>query len=206
MSNLHEINLDSGNVKELNISSTSNPINSTSDFNITRGSSPPLLNTPVSSPRPNLVVDGPPSFNSTKEVPMQGLELLADSKKFKTNNSPPSSPYTAPPSEGVNLDQLNNTIHRAASPTLSATSATSVHSNTSVQSGQEATDNILKFLDDTPGPSEINNNVSDSGINGTTETENVSTPSPPKTFEEIQREKQVLLHKFERLINYLCFL
>ena len=62
------------------------------------------------------------------------------------------------------------------------------------------TDNILKFLDDTPGPSEINNTVSDSaGISGTTETENVSTPSPQKTFEEIQREKQVLLHKFERL-------
>ena len=60
------------------------------------------------------------------------------------------------------------------------------------------------FLDDTPGPSDINNTVSDSagisaGISGTTETENVSTPSPPKTFEEIQREKQVLLHKFERL-------
>ena len=120
-------------LRSSNISSTSNPVNSTSDFNITRGSSPPLVSTPVSSPRPNLVVDGPPSFDTSKEVPMQGLELLFDSKKFKTNNSPPSSPYTAPPTEGVNLDQLNSTINRAASPTPSVTS---IHSNTSVQSGQ----------------------------------------------------------------------
>ena len=90
MSNLQEINLDTGNVKELNISGNSAPVTSNVDLNIQRGSSPSGLGglgsgLSSSSPRPNLVVDSGPS-QMTKEVPMHGIELLADSKKIKSSS------------------------------------------------------------------------------------------------------------------------
>ena len=60
-----EINLDSGNMKELNINS--NPGSSMgSDFNIQRGSSPPTSVQSLNSPRPNLMPLSPSFYLKTK--------------------------------------------------------------------------------------------------------------------------------------------
>ena len=178
MSNLQEINLDTGNVKELNISGNSAPVTSNVDLNIQRGSSPSGLGglgsgLSSSSPRPNLVVDSGPS-QMTKEVPMHGIELLADSKKIKSSsgmggmNSMSGGTMGGPSSIGNSISLDTFTADPMGTPSVPPPSmspsapspTTSVHSGMSGVSngvGDSTTDNILKFLDDTPGPAkEIN--------------------------------------------------
>ena len=236
MSNLQEINLDTGNVKELNISGNSAPVTSNVDLNIQRGSSPSGLGglgsgLSSSSPRPNLVVDSGPS-QIAKEVPMHGIELLADSKKIKSSSGMggmssgsvssgslggtmggPSSIGNSISLDSITADPIGTPSVPPPSMSPSAPSpTTSVHSGMSGVSngaGDSTTDNILKFLDDTPGPAkEINlesvgdSGTTDGGVNPSAESANIAPPPKierPKTFEEIQREKQVLLFKFERL-------
>ena len=217
MSNLQEINLDTGNVRELNISGNSGNTNSGNlDLNIQRGSSPTnsVGSLGAQSPRPNLVVDSSPP-QITKEVPMQGLDLLADTKKFKASGSNPDFSSNTNSNvlggdsggigSGVNLDDIN----RSSSPTPSVTSVNSGISGVSNALGGDTTENILKFLDETPGPAKeiklegIGNNSNSTQEDSTSNDTPPDVPKPkierPKTFEEIQREKQLLLFKFERL-------
>ena len=222
MSNLQEINLDTGNVRELNISGNSGNTNSGSlDLNIQRGSSPTnsVGSLGAQSPRPNLVVDSSPP-QITKEVPMQGLDLLADTKKFKASGSNPDFSSNTSSNvlgggggiggigsggSGVNLDDIN----RSSSPTPSVTSVNSGISGVSNALGGDTTENILKFLDETPGPAKeiklegIGNNSNSTQEDSTSNDTPPDVPKPqierPKTFEEIQQEKQLLLFKFERL-------
>ena len=165
-----------------------------------------------------------------KRFRSHGIELLADSKKIKSSNgasgmssgSVSSGPMggSGPPSIGnsINLDSITADPLGAPSasvppppPAVSApsptTSVNSAMSGISNGAGDSTTDNILKFLDDTPGPAkEINlesvgDSGTDSGVNPS-DSANVAPPPKierPKTFEEVQREKQVLLFKFERL-------
>ena len=201
MNSLSEIKLDS-DVKELNFSADGNQ--GVSELNILRGNSDNTFSPSFSSHRPKLtVVDkSNPTASTVKEVPLQGLNLLADPSKMRDSMSPTGPP----PIQDVKLEELDKVLASVNdAPTSSSPlplsdspriSAPAVVSPTPVSDFVNA--NHLPTLD-------LNENKSVSpvpGIGGT----NISTtpvplePSPPpKTAEQIQQEKQELLFKFERI-------
>ena len=196
------------------------------DVNVEEKKTDPVNITKLGSndaPRPKLtVVDKP------KEVPTLGLDLLTDQKKsIHSDNSASSGGGIKPVSQNVDsnidiLGDLNDTISGA--PKVENVSS---NQNT-VSNSNKDDDNILQFLDDQLETKSVENVSLDSGLGNETnnfgnnnekkETNNINmdfsgigddmlsdTPDVPppeprkKTFEEVQREKQDLLFKFERL-------
>lgn len=189
MHNITEINLDS-------------PVESSSPkINI-------IKTEPNNIKRPNLSVVNSINGQQRRIVPLDGLELLTDKKKIvkDTMSFDNKSNFSSKNiSTWGNNFNINNTAEKTNVLDLLNNNTPNINLNIETKDNRNVTDIDLESLDSggISSNSLFNKPKKDNNIffndNNDNNSNNFFNPEPKPSFEEIQKEKQELLFKFDRL-------